>query len=81
MAALGRNIGMALGLSLATSLLYWDMSQQAGRRVTAYPHAQPHWFIQAMHFSYGWAVGLIGSAVLLLGGLLFYRGHIAEASR
>ena len=81
MAALGRNIGMALGLSLATSLLYWDMSQQAGRRVTAYLHAQPRWFIQAMHFSYGWAVGLIGSAVLLLGGLLFYRGHIAEASR
>nr|WP_040535636.1 MFS transporter [Schleiferilactobacillus shenzhenensis] len=73
MAALGRNIGMALGLSLATSLLYWGMSRQAGTRVIAYPHAHPDWFVNAMHFSYWWAVALIGTAVLLIGGLLLYR--------
>jgi len=72
-AALARNLGMTIGLSLATSLLYFNISQQAGQRTTTYPHAHPQWFVNGMHFAYAFALGLIVLAIGLLGWLLSTR--------
>lgn len=72
-AALGRNLGMAIGLSLATSLLYSGISQRAGHHMTAYPHGHTSWFVYGMHFSYLFALGLIVIAIGLLGWLLWSR--------
>jgi len=72
-AALARNLGMTIGLSLATSLLYFNISQQARQRTTTYPHAHPQWFVNGMHFAYAFALGLIVIAIGLLGWLLSTR--------
>ncbi|KRO09476.1 MFS transporter [Paucilactobacillus hokkaidonensis] len=69
-AALARNFGMSIGLSLATSLLYFGISVKAGKHITAYPTAHPHWFIFGMHFTYWFALAMIIIAISLLGGLL-----------
>jgi len=76
-AALARNLGMTIGLSLATSLLYFRISQEAGRRTTTYPAAHPAWFVSGMHFTYAFALGLIVIALGLLGWLLTRRRHHA----
>ncbi|WP_288530181.1 MFS transporter [uncultured Secundilactobacillus sp.] len=68
-AALFRNLGMAVGLSLATTTLYWGMQRQAGRPVTHYPQGHPDWFLTGMRYSYWYAVGLIFFALILIGGL------------
>lgn len=65
-AALARNLGMAIGLSLSTSLLYLGISQTANRHITTYPNHNPEWFITGMHFSYSFALGLIITALILL---------------
>ena len=75
-AALGRNLGMAIGLSLATSLLYTGISQRAGRHLTAYPQGHPDWFVYGMHFGYLFALGLIVIAIGLLGWLLWSRKRV-----
>lgn len=72
-AALGRNFGMTIGLSLATSLLYFGISRQAGRRVTTYPDAHPDWFVAGMHFAYRFALGMIILAIILLAVVLYRR--------
>lgn len=68
-AALFRNLGMAVGLSLATTTLYWGMQRQVGRPVTHYPQGHPDWFLAGMRYSYWYAVGLIFFALILVGGL------------
>lgn len=70
-AALARNLGMSIGLSLATSLLYLGISQQAGKRVTTYPQAHPAWFVSGMHFAYRFALGIVVLSLVLLGGLVW----------
>ncbi|GAB5054151.1 MULTISPECIES: MFS transporter [Pediococcus] len=65
-AALARNLGMSIGLSLSTSLLYFGISQKAGRHITTYPEHNPNWFVYGMHFSYWFAFALIGIALVLL---------------
>lgn len=72
-AALARNLGMSIGLSLSTSLLYFGISQKAGRRVTTYPAQHPDWFIYGMHFSYGFAFAMIVSALILLIALVWQK--------
>lgn len=69
-AALGRNLGMAIGLALATSLLYFGISQQGGKRITTYPDAHPDWFVDGMHFAYQVALGMILVAICLLAVVL-----------
>lgn len=65
-AALARNFGMSIGLSLATSLLYFGISLKGGRHITAYPTAHPEWFVSGMHFAYLWALGIIVIALVLI---------------
>ncbi|GEK29630.1 MFS transporter [Furfurilactobacillus siliginis] len=72
-AALSRNLGMTFGLSLATSLLYFGIGIKAHHRMTAYPKLHPDWFIFGMHFSYVFALGLIGIAIGLMSWLLWSR--------
>ncbi|KRL07899.1 MFS transporter [Schleiferilactobacillus perolens] len=81
LAALGRNLGMAMGLSLATSLVYLGMSLRAGKHITAYPRSHPDWFVFAMHFSYWFAVALIVAAVILIGSLLRYQRRAVQANQ
>lgn len=72
-AALGRNLGMAIGLALATSLLYFGISLQGGKRITTYPDAHPAWFVGGMHFAYQIALGMILVAISLLRIVLYHK--------
>jgi hypothetical protein len=65
-AALGRNLGMAIGLALATSLLYFGISLRGGQKTTTYPDAHPDWFVAGMHFAYTIALSMILIAIGLL---------------
>ena len=47
--ALSRNMGMIIGISLATTVLFGAMSQRAGHRVTTYVAQKPELFIYGMH--------------------------------
>lgn len=78
-AALGRNLGMTIGLSLSTSLLYVGISLKAGKRLTSYPQQHPQWFVFGMHFSYLIAFCLILIALGLLGWLLNSRRSISTS--
>ncbi|KRM01766.1 MFS transporter [Lentilactobacillus farraginis] len=69
-AALGRNLGMSMGLALATSLLYHGISLKAGQRMTTYPDMHPDWFVFGMHYAYAFSLGLILIAIILLGIVL-----------
>lgn len=69
-AALGRNLGMSMGLALATSLLYHGISLKAGQRMTTYPDMHPDWFVFGMHYAYAFSLGLILTAIILLGIVL-----------
>ncbi len=75
-AALGRNLGMSMGLALATSLLYHGISLRAGTRMTTYPDAHPDWFVWAMHEAYLAALGLIILAMICLGIVLWHRKRV-----
>lgn len=69
-AALGRNLGMSIGLALATTLLYHGISLRAGYRMTTFPDAHPDWFVWGMHYAYAFALGLIVVAIGILGVVL-----------
>nr|WP_263852943.1 MFS transporter [Lentilactobacillus raoultii] len=69
-AALGRNLGMSMGLALATSLLYHGISLKAGQRMTTYPDQHPDWFVFGMHYAYMFSLGLILIAIVLIGIVL-----------
>ncbi|AMV60525.1 permease of the major facilitator superfamily [Pediococcus damnosus] len=74
-AALARNLGMSIGLSLSTSLLYFGISQKAGRRITTYPTQHPSWFVYGMHFSYRFAFAMICIALVLLISLVWHKSR------
>ncbi|PIO82317.1 MFS transporter [Loigolactobacillus backii] len=74
LAALARNIGMTIGLSVATTSLYAGMSMKAGYKLTTYPIGHPAYFMAGMHFSYGLALGLILIAIALVGWVLKTKG-------
>jgi len=44
LAALFRNLGMGIGVSLATTSLYYGIGLKAHQQVNDYPHAHPQWF-------------------------------------
>ncbi|MEJ6401172.1 MFS transporter [Nicoliella lavandulae] len=71
--ALSRNIGFAVGLSLATSILYSGMSIKAGHTVTTYPFGHDDWFVFGMHFNYWIAAILMGSVTIMLLWLLKHK--------
>lgn len=72
--ALIRNLGMVIGTSLATMLLYNKMSEKAGYRVIDYVKGRDDIFIYGMKFVY------ISAAVLCIFGVLitavrYYSGR------
>jgi len=52
LAALFRNLGMGIGVSLATTSLYYGIGLKAHHQVSDYPHAHPDWFLNGMQFAY-----------------------------
>jgi MFS family permease len=64
--ALFRNIGMGLGVSLATTSLYYGMSLKAHRTVNYYPKNNPDWFLSGMSFSYITALIILILAIVLV---------------
>ena len=70
--ALTRNLGLSLGITLATSVLYGGMSFVLGERVTGYVAGRNDAFIFGMRLAY-----ISAGAVCLLGAVLtaarFYR--------
>lgn len=59
-----RNLGMVVGISLATTILYDAMSSKMGERVTTYIAKRPDVFI------YGMKITFLGSFLLCLAALL-----------
>ncbi|OEG19652.1 multidrug MFS transporter [Enterococcus quebecensis] len=69
MNSLARNLGMVLGIALATTILYNAMSAVYGQRVTTYISEQPDVFI------FGMRITFLGSFILCLTalGLTLFR--------
>ncbi|WP_225047362.1 MFS transporter [Lacticaseibacillus kribbianus] len=67
--ALARNLGMVVGISTATTVLFSAMSHTAGRKVTTYLPAHPDYFIVGMHVAFAVAAVICLVAV----GLTAYR--------
>jgi EmrB/QacA subfamily drug resistance transporter len=63
--SLVRNLGMVVGISLATSILFSVMSMKAGYRVTALIPGRPDIFLSGMH-----VVFLVSSSLCFIGLLL-----------
>ncbi|WP_400243176.1 MFS transporter [Niallia sp. JL1B1071] len=63
--SLVRNLGMVVGISLATSILFSVMSMKAGYRVTALIPGRPDIFLSGMH-----VVFLVSSSLCFVGLLL-----------
>ncbi|MQS89702.1 MFS transporter [Companilactobacillus mishanensis] len=50
--ALARELGMAIGISIATTVLFASMSHTAGYKVSTYIPAHPEYFIYGMHSAF-----------------------------
>ncbi|AUI72529.1 MFS transporter [Companilactobacillus alimentarius] len=66
LAALFRNLGMGIGVSIATTSLYYGMSVKAGKNIADYPSKHPNWFLSGMHFAYMTALVLLLIAIVLV---------------
>jgi Arabinose efflux permease len=66
LAALFRNLGMGIGVSLATTSLYYGMGLKAHRTVNDYPKSHPEWFLNGMHFAYFTALIILIIAIILV---------------
>mgnify|MGYP000033278949 FL=1 len=77
MNALARNLGMVVGISTATTVLFSSMSHTAGKKVTTYLTGQPDIFISGMHVSFWVATGLCILAVILTGYRMWQVRHEA----
>jgi len=66
LAALFRNLGMGIGVSLATTSLYYGIGLKAHHQVGDYPHAHPQWFLTGMHFAYFTAFIILIIAIILV---------------
>ncbi len=69
--ALVRNLGMASGIALSTTVLYTKMSLEVGYRITDYVPGLNHAFIYGMKWVY-----IIAGIICVIGAILtFYRIH------
>ena len=50
--SLARNLGMVIGLSLSTTILYSAMSSHAGYKVTSYIYGNDNLFLYGMHIAF-----------------------------
>ncbi|MNC34076.1 hypothetical protein D3C75_824930 [compost metagenome] len=63
--SLVRNVGMVVGITIATSILFNVMSSKAGYRVTGLISGRPDIFLSGMH-----VVFMTSSAICLVSALL-----------
>lgn len=64
LSGLGRYMGMVIGITFSTSLLYHQMSVKAGRKVVSYVEGRPDLFLFGMRAVY------IGIALILFAGVI-----------
>ena len=76
MNSLARNLGMVIGLSLSTTILYNAMSSKAGYRVTGYITGQDNLFLYGMHIAFLVSFLLCFIAFLVTGFRLFRKRKI-----
>lgn len=69
--ALARELGMVVGIALATTVLFGAMSHTAGHRVTAYLPTRPDLFIAGMHVAFLVALVISLVATVLTGWRLW----------
>ncbi|GKQ42840.1 MFS transporter [Companilactobacillus sp. RD055328] len=72
--SLARNMGMIIGISLATTILFSSMSSSAGYSVTTYLNDKPEIFISGMHVTF-WAAFGICILALITTGIRWYRSN------
>ncbi|MEI5992884.1 MFS transporter [Candidatus Enterococcus mansonii] len=72
MNSFARNLGMVLGIALATTILYKAMSSAYGQRVTTYISTRPDVFI------FGMRITFLGSFILCLTALLLTLFRLAK---
>ncbi|GGL62450.1 MFS transporter [Sporolactobacillus putidus] len=65
--ALIRNLGMIVGITFATSLLFFSMSVKAGYRVTGLVSGRPDIFLYAMHIVFLASAGICMVSAVLTG--------------
>ncbi|MGM0123455.1 drug resistance transporter, EmrB/QacA family protein [Enterococcus sp. AZ194] len=64
MNSFARNIGMVIGIALATTILYHAMSAEYGKRVTTFVTSRPDIFITGMRITF------LGSFIICVGALV-----------
>lgn len=70
--SLARNLGMVVGISLSTTILYAAMSYHYGQRVTTYIAGRPDVFIYGMHAVYITSFVICFIATILT-GIRFFK--------
>ncbi|GAT18298.1 major facilitator superfamily transporter [Secundilactobacillus silagincola] len=73
MNALVRNLGMVVGVSFSTTVLFSAMSHYQGTKVTTYLNGQPDVFIYGMHVSFLIAAIICAIAAMITGYRLIKR--------
>ncbi|MQS97190.1 MFS transporter [Companilactobacillus halodurans] len=63
--ALSRNLGMIIGVSLSTTILFLSMSKFYGKSVTTYINGRPDIFIEGMHATMTFAVVICLIAIVM----------------
>ncbi len=71
--ALAREMGMVVGISIATTVLFSAMGHYAGHQVTAYLPAHPEIFISGMHVAFMVSLAICLVASVITGWRLFSR--------
>jgi len=71
--ALAREMGMVVGISIATTVLFSAMGHYAGHKVTAYLPAHPEIFISGMHVAFMVSLAICLVASVITGWRLFSR--------
>lgn len=76
--SLARNLGMVIGLSLSTTILYFGMSNKAGYKVTGYIPGQDELFLYGMHIAFTLSFILCIIAFIITGYRLFKKYKINQ---
>lgn len=78
--AFARELGMVVGISASTTVLFSSMSHAAGHKVTTYINAHPEWFIYGMHVAFAVATVMCLIAIALTAWrMLKMRGKTQNA--
>lgn len=76
--SLARNLGMVIGLSLSTTILYFGMSNKAGYKVTGYITGEDELFLYGMHIAFTVSFILCIIAFLVTGYRLFIKSKLNQ---